>query len=173
MLYFNKHNFEEETIMKYAVVYSSVTNNTKRLAETIKETVGAEFCGKFSDEALEAEVLFIGFWATKHSCGADVQGFMKKLSNKKIFLFGTAGYNDTQEYFEEILSNAKEHIPASNEIIGTYMCQGKVTEAMKNRIKEVMPEKYEEMKDKLASSENHPNQADLDALVVAVEKVIK
>ena len=55
--------------MKYAVVYSSVTNNTKRLAETIKETVGAEFCGKFSDEALEAEVLFIGFWATKHSCG--------------------------------------------------------------------------------------------------------
>ena len=53
------------------------------------------------------------------------------------------------------------------------MCQGKVTEAMKHRIKEVMPEQYEEMKDKLASSENHPNQADLDALVVAVEKVIK
>ena len=47
--------------MKYAVVYSSVTNNTKRLAETIKETVGAEFCGKFSDEALEAEVLLLDF----------------------------------------------------------------------------------------------------------------
>ena len=42
--------------MKYAVVYSSVTNNTKRLAETINETEGAELCGKFSDEALEAEV---------------------------------------------------------------------------------------------------------------------
>lgn len=159
--------------MKYAVVYSSVTNNTKRLAETIKEQVGAEYCGKLSDEVLAADVVFVGFWATKHSCGADVQAFMQKLSNKKVFLFGTAGYNDTQEYFEEILDNAKAHIPASNEIIGTYMCQGKVTEAMKTRIKEVMPEKYEIMKDKLASSVNHPNQADLDALVVAVEKVIK
>lgn len=159
--------------MKYAVVYSSVTNNTKQLAKTIQETVSAEYCGKPSDEALSADVLFVGFWAAKNSCGADIQAFMQKLSNKKVFLFGTAGYNDTQEYFEEILTNAKEHVPASNEIIGTYMCQGKVTEAMQERIKEVMPEKYELIKAKLASSVNHPNQTDLDALIAKVENVIK
>ena len=159
--------------MKYAVVYSSVTNNTKKLAETIKSTVGAEYCGKPSDEALVADVVFVGFWATRNSCGADIQAFMQKLSNKKVFLFGTAGYNDTQEYFEEILTNAKEYIPTSNEIIGTYMCQGKVTDAMQERIKEVMPEKYELIKDKLASSVNHPNQTDLDALIATIEKVLK
>ena len=159
--------------MKYAVVYSSVTNNTKKLAETIKNKVGAEYCGKPSDEALSADVVFVGFWATRNSCGADIQAFMQKLSNKKVFLFGTAGYNDTQEYFEEILTNAKEYIPTSNEIIGTYMCQGEVTDAMQERIKEVMPEKYELIKDKLASSVNHPNQTDLDALTDTIEKVLK
>ena len=158
--------------MKYAVVYSSVTNNTKKLAETIQNKVGAEYCGKISDEALAADVVFVGFWTTKNSCGADVQAFMQKLSNKKVFLFGTAGYNDTQEYFEEILNNAKEHLPTSNELIGTYMCQGKVTDAMQARIKEVAPEKYEQIKDKLAIAVNHPNQEDLDALIVAVEKAL-
>ena len=159
--------------MKYAVVYSSMTNNTKKLAETIKNKVGAEYCGKPSDEALSADVVFVGFWATRNSCGADIQAFMQKLSNKKVFLFGTAGYNDTQEYFEEILTNAKEYIPTSNEIIGTYICQGEVTDAMQELIKEVMPEKYELIKDKLASSVNHPNQTDLDALTDTIEKVLK
>ena len=53
------------------------------------------------------------------------------------------------------------------------MCQGKVTDAMQARIKEVMPEKYELIKDKLASSINHPNQTDLDALTATIEKVLK
>ena len=159
--------------MKYAVVYSSVTNNTKKLAEAIQNKVGAEYCGKPSEEALAADVVFVGFWATRNSCGVDVQAFMQNLSHKKVFLFGTAGYNDTQEYFEEILNNAKEHLPTSNELIGTYMCQGKVTDAMQERIKEVMPEKYELIKDKLASSINHPNQTDLDALTATIEKVLK
>lgn len=101
-----------------------------------------------------------------------MQNFIEKLSNKKIFIFGTVGFSDTKEYFDEILNNVKSHVSSCNTIIRTYMYQGKVSETMQNRIKEVYPEKYELMKDSLEKLVNHPNQDDIEALVTEVEKVV-
>lgn len=157
--------------MKCSIVYSSVTGNTKKLAETIKNKVGECYFGKPSDEALIADVIFIGFWTTKNSCSVDIQEFIAKLSDKKIFIFGTAGYDNTKEYFEEILNNVKSHVPSSNTIVGAYMCQGKVSDVMQNKIKEVKPEKYETIKEKLLESENHPNEDDIKLLITEIDKV--
>ena len=63
--------------MKYAVVYSSVTGNTKKLAEAIKNKVGQGYFGKPSDEALEADVIFVGFW-TMGTCGLPDQSPLQK-----------------------------------------------------------------------------------------------
>ncbi|MBQ3420911.1 MAG: hypothetical protein IJH34_04445, partial [Romboutsia sp.] len=90
--------------MKYAIVYSSITGNTKKLAESIKNKINDCYFGKPSDEALSADTIFLGFWTTKNSCSPDVQSFIEKLSDKNLFIFGTAGYNNTKEYFEQILS---------------------------------------------------------------------
>ncbi|MDB8556844.1 flavodoxin family protein [Turicibacter sanguinis] len=158
--------------MKYAVVYSSVTGNTEKLAEVIKNKVGQCYFGKPCDEAIKADVIFVGFWAIGNSCGADVKNFIEKLSGKKVFIFGTVGYDNTQEYFDEILSNVKALVPSSNTIIGTYACQGKVAEAVKNKMKENKPEKYELVKEKLAESVNHPNENDIKLLQAELDKVI-
>ena len=120
--------------MTYSIVYSSVTGNTEQLAQAIQQAVGATYCGKPSDEALAADTIFIGFWSTRYSCGADIQAFMKQLSGKKVFLFGTAGFGDTKEFYEKILESAQTHLPASNELIGSYMCLGKVTDKMQTHI---------------------------------------
>ena len=157
--------------MKYAIVYSSITGNTKKLAETIKNKVGECYFGKPSDEALEADIIFIGSWAAKNSCTPDIQEFIEKLSNKKVFIFGTAGYSNTKEYFEEILNNVKSHVPSSNTIIGTYMCQGKVSDSWQNKIKEGSPEKYELIKNNLKESMNHPNEDDIKSLIMEIDKV--
>lgn len=114
--------------MKYSIVYSSVTGNIKKLAESIKNKIGECYFGKPSDEALTADVIFIGFWATRNSCGADIKSFIEKISSKKVFIFGTAGYNNTKEYFDEILHSVKAHIPSYNTIIEPYMCQGRVSD---------------------------------------------
>lgn len=157
--------------MKYAVVYSSATGNTKKLAEAIKSEVGECYFGKPSDEALEADLIFVGFW-TMGTCGADVKKFIEKLSGKKVFIFGTAGYNNTKEYFNGILESVKANVPESNTIIGSYMCQGRVSDAIQDKIKNGMPDKYEAIKDKLAESLNHPNEDDIKLLMAEVEKVI-
>lgn len=158
--------------MKYAIVYNSVTGNTEKLAETIKNKVGECYFGKPSDEALAADVIFVGFWATRNSCSADIQAFIEKLSNKKVFIFGTVGYFNTKEYYEKVLNNVKSHVPSSTTIIGTYICQGKVSDAMQNRIKEAKPEKYELIKDNLEEAANHPNEDDIKSLITEVDKVI-
>ncbi|MDO5521951.1 MAG: flavodoxin family protein [bacterium] len=157
--------------MKYAIVYSSATGNTKMLAETIKDKIGDCYCGAPSEEALDADIIFVGFWTQKNSCVANTQPFLQKLSGKKIFLFGTAGYHNTKEAFDEILGNVKALVPDSNTIIGTYMCQGKVADVMKERIKENRPEMYEAIKENLVEGEHHPDDADLKALVAELDQL--
>lgn len=157
--------------MKYAIVYSSVTGNTKKLAEAIKNKVGEGYFGKPSDEALSADTIFVGFWTAKNSCGEDIRKFIEQLSNKNIFIFGTAGYNNTEEYFKGILDSVKAHVPSSNTIIGSYMCQGKVSDAKQANLKETMPEKYESIKDNLVESANHPNENDINSLISELDKI--
>lgn len=158
--------------MKCAVVYSSVTGNTEKLAEAIKSRVDTCYFGRPSDEALTADVLFIGFWAIGNSCGEDIKGFLEKLSDKKIFIFGTVGYDNTKEYFDGILDNVKVNVPSSNTIIGTYACQGRVSDFKQAQIKDKMPDKYEAIKDKLAESVNHPNEQDIGKLVAEIGNVL-
>lgn len=158
--------------MNYSIVYSSVTGNTEKLAKAIKNHIGTCYFGKPSDEALEADVIFVGFWATKNSCSADIQSFIEKIANKKVFIFGTVGYDNTPAYFEEILNNVKDIVPASNTVIGTYACQGKVSEKKQEQLKEAVPEKYEAIKDNLAESVHHPNEKDIDGLLSAVKAAI-
>lgn len=158
--------------MKYAVVYSSSTGNTEKLAQAIKGRVGDCYFGKPSDEALEADVIFIGFWAIGSACGADIKKFMEQLSDKKVFLFGTAGYGTTPEFFTSILNNVTPLLPETNTLIGSYMCQGKVAEAIVERMKENKPEKYEAIQDALVESVNHPNEQDIALLQVELDKVL-
>ena len=51
--------------------------------------------------------------------------------NQNVFLFGTAGFGRSQDYFEMILKNVKSHLDESNCVKGTWMCQGKMPLAIR------------------------------------------
>lgn len=48
--------------MKVAIIYSSITGNTKLLAETIKSEINKDivYCGKPINEEIDADIYFIG-----------------------------------------------------------------------------------------------------------------
>ena len=147
--------------MKIAITYSSITGNTKLLADSIKENINKEdliYCGGLSKEALEADLIYVGFWTNIGKCDPKCEEFLKTIRNKKIFLFGTAGFGESEEYFLKILGRTKEFIDASNTIVGEYMCQGK----MPLRVRE----KYEAMK---ASKPDMPN---IDLLINNFDKAL-
>ncbi len=152
--------------MKTSIIYSSATGNTKILAQTIEKTVAdVQYCGTVNDQALESDLIYVGFWAKAFSCGDDIKGFLEKCKDKKIFLFGTAGYDDTEEYFNKILTAVKENIDSSNTVVGEFMSMGKVSAAKQTAIQEMDQEKFNNMKPNIDRAASHPDQADLENLV--------
>ena len=114
----------------YSIIYSSKTGNTKKLAEAIYNTLPQNKCDYYGtvdkiDDVL-SNVIYIGFWTEKGNADHLTKDFLNKLRNKKIFLFGTAGYGESEKYFEGIINNVKKNIDSSNTIIGSFMCQGKM-----------------------------------------------
>lgn len=158
--------------MSYAIVYSSHTGNTALLAQTIRETLPQEDCVYFGapdPSALTAETVYVGFWTDKGTCDASIAQFLQSLTNQKVFLFGTAGFGGAAAYFEQILNRVKENLEDSTELIGTYMCQGKMPQPVRTRY-----EQMEEGPRRTAMLENfdqalsHPNAEDLANLGTAV-----
>lgn len=114
--------------MKYSIVFSSQTGNTAQLAEVVRETLSQETCIYFGIpdvNALDASVIFVGFWTDKGNCDESVKEFLKTLKNKEVFLFGTAGFGGSKEYLKKILLAVKENLDTMNHVIGSFMCQGK------------------------------------------------
>ena len=157
--------------MKSAIVFSSATENTQKLAEIIRGEVG-EICyyGKPSDEALEADVIYVGSWTMAFTATADIKEFLGKLENKKVVLFMTAGYGHTPEFFEPIMNSVKESVNASNEIIGEFICHGKVSASKQEAIKKMDEAKFESMKAELEKSQAHPNAEDIENLKEKLKK---
>ncbi|MDO4275467.1 MAG: flavodoxin family protein [Eubacteriales bacterium] len=123
--------------MKYAIVYSSVTGNTERLAAALREFLPGEECvyyGAASTEKLpDAELFLLGFWTDKGTCDENMAAYMQQLQGKKVFLFGTAGFGGSEDYFHTILSNVLGQLPSSNTLLGTYMCQGQMPDSIGKR----------------------------------------
>lgn len=122
--------------MKYSIVFSSVTGNTRQLADAVFSVLPQEdlrYFGPPAEIALEANRLYIGFWTDKGHCNKEISAFLKELRGKEIFLFGTAGFGGSPEYFNKILTSVQKHIDCSNTVIGTFMCQGKMPPSVRER----------------------------------------
>ena len=142
---------------RYSIIYSSRTGNTRLLAEAIRESLPADLCNHFgTDEAgaVESEKLYVGFWTDKGTA---------------------AGFGESEAYFQKVLDRVKESIDESNSIIGTYMCQGKMPMAVRER--------YEKMKQQPNPAPNldglirnfdraltHPDDHDLEELKQAMRR---
>ena len=118
--------------MRYSIVYSSKTGNTRQLAEAIERQLPAGdllYCGAPDAAALQADVLFVGFWTDKGTCDETVAQLLKQAEGKTVYLFGTAGFGQSQQYFDQILTRVRENLPAGAVYGGGYMCQGRMPQA--------------------------------------------
>lgn len=158
--------------MKYLVVYSSRTGNTEMLADQVKKTLGEEEClyfGAPSEEAKaaaeNAEVIFAGFWTDKGNCEEPMAEFLESLENAKVVLFGTAGFGQSQDYFDRILANVKGHLNGSNSVAGAWMCQGKMPVSVRKRyeaMREQEPERAAQLIANFDQALGHPDAGDLE-----------
>lgn len=163
---------------RYSIIFSSVTGNTRMLAEAIRETLPKKNCDYFGvcgGAEAKSELLYVGFWTDKGNADEDTLALLAGLRGKKIFLFGTAGFGGSEEYFHRILKNVQKSLDRSNKIIGTFMCQGKMPMSVRNRYESMkknpihMPN-LDEMIENFDKALSHPDAADLDRLVAAAKQ---
>lgn len=156
----------------YSIIFSSATGNTKLLAQALHDALPREECayfGPWNREIPETPVVYVGFWTDKGNADPDSLALLKELRNKKVFLFGTAGFGESPAYFEKVLCAVRAGLDGSNQILGTFMCQGKMPQAVKDRYlrMKAQPEYPANIDALIANFDralSHPDEADLERL---------
>lgn len=158
--------------MSYAIVYSSRTGNTKALADAIREVLPPEDCCYFGPPdaaALAAQRLYIGFWTDKGTCDGDTAAFLAQLSNQEVFLFGTAGFGGSAEYFEQIAHRVETLLPAGVTVLGHHLCQGRMPMTVRQRYAAMDDSpRRTQMLENFDAALSHPDAEDLRQLQNAV-----
>lgn len=153
--------------MKYAMFCSSATGNTGMLGQVIEELLAGE---TKVENPEEADLVCVGFWTDQGGADESSRKLLKTLHNRKIFLFGTAGFGDSQTYFDGVLDAVEDNLNDSNDVIGRFMCQGKMPQAIRdryNKLKEEVPNQgahYDLMISNFDKALTHPDQEDLARL---------
>lgn len=167
-----------DSMERYSVVFSSSTGNTKLLADAIDEALPKEnrdYFGEITPEVPESEMLYVGFWTDRGNADKTALEFLQRLKNKKVFLFGTAGFGGSEDYFKKILANAESALDGSNTVVGEFMCQGKMPQAVRERYMSMKaqpnpPANLDMLIENFDRALSHPDAEDLERLKKTVLK---
>lgn len=165
--------------MTEAIIYDSLSGNTESLAKEIKSIKKNAYYEKIYDKLIEElpeyDIYYIGSPIIKGMCTDKIKRLLQKIENKKIFLFITTGYKG-EDYYESLTRRILEIIPKSNQILGTFLCQGKMQDAVKERYIKLIQE-HPEDKNLKVSLENfeqakpHPDENDKKDLIEKIQEL--
>lgn len=129
-------------------------------------------------QASGADVVFVGFWCDKGSCSPAVQHFLQGLAGKRVFLFGTCGFGESDEYFAQILDRVRAYLPADAQYIGGAMCQGKMGMGVKRRYEGMLEKDPENAQarmliDNWNKAQSHPNEDDVSRIAAAAKEALE
>lgn len=154
--------------MKTAVIYASQTGNTERLAQAIASALPSDTpCQPVQPNMkIDASLIFVGFWTDKGTCPLNCAEFLASLEKKKIVLFGTCGMQQSKEYYDGIIKRVSRFIPPGNTVVGSFMCQGEMPAAVKERYlaaleKDPNDARMQQMLNVYEEGIGHPNKQDL------------
>lgn len=152
------------------ILYSSVTGNTRRIAEALAAASGD---GLLDVRELEtppdADVLALGFWVRRGQPDEVSQAAWRLLKGKSVFYFGTLGAWPSSEHARRCRESAEQLLRENgNRCLGGFLCQGRVNP----RLIELSARKgthplTEERRARLAEAARHPDASDCAAAAEA------
>ena len=155
-----------------------VQTEEKRVAISFDAAWGADKTEEIMEILQEydcnATFFLVGFWTDKGTCDESIQDYLKQLHHQKIFLFGTAGFGGSQDYFDSILKRVQTNIADDNQIVGQFMCQGKMPMSVRQRYEQMaqkQPDRFLPMIDNFDKALSHPNEQDLQSLIQQLDMI--
>ncbi|MGI6263300.1 MAG: flavodoxin family protein [Succiniclasticum sp.] len=153
--------------MKILIIYSSVTGNTRAVAEAIAKSLpdGADLvpANAVTENPAGYDLVFAGFWAFRRGADLMAQRAMSFLHGQKVAVFGTCGAYPDSDAARVYQQNAAAVAAADNVCLGTFLCQGRVhsyhiksQHKMESTVQPMTPER----KARLEEAEKHPDAQD-------------
>lgn len=155
--------------MKSLVVYSSLTGNTKMVAEAIAEELGKNTTVVAIEEQPDTvgyDLVAVGFWVDRGTADKKTADYLKTLKNTKVALFATLGANPKSDHAKKSLDNAAALLSETNTVVGSFICQGKVDPKLIEQMNKMFPAGHPhgmnaERKARHEEASKHPNGEDL------------
>ena len=151
--------------MKSLVVYSSQTENTKKLADTIHETLPGDkeicFVGD-APEPGEYDFVAVGFWLMGGKPDPKAVAYLETLEDDQVvFLFATHGAAKGSGHAAQGMQLARDIVLGAS-VVGSYSCQGEVNPKVLAKVK-AKPQPQVWLAD-TDTAVGHPDENDLDEL---------
>ncbi len=162
---------------KWAVIYSSVTGNTKQIAEAIAAQAEDADLFRVQDapEDLSGyDVVAVGYWLRLGRPDPLTLKLLARIHDTNVLFFQTHGTSPTSEHAITSFARAGYQLGEGCEILGTFGCRGKINPVMLEKRKNSGPDdphggpKSTE-RWKLAAS--HPDADDIAAAGAFVEQM--
>lgn len=168
--------------MNYSIISSKLNGNTGLLTDEIYNFLKEDQClfkGLVKDynDNFNEDIVFVGFWTNRGMCDNDTLKLLNEIKNKKIFLFGSCGFGSSEKYFNGIIEKTKEIIDKSNEVIGTFICQGKMDLIVRKKYEMMLEKNSEDKKAKMLienfdNALSHPDNQDISNLKTKINEAI-
>ncbi len=149
--------------MKAMVVYSSLTGNTKKIAQSIWGVMpeGTEiYAVENAPSPAGYDFIAMGFWVDKGTADSKAQEYMTGIKKKKVGMFATLGAEPGSRHARDVLERGRELL-ADNEIVAEFICQGKIDPKLIQVMAKVHP-MTPERKKRHEEAAKHPNEEDCE-----------
>ena len=157
--------------MSYAIICSSKTGNTEKLAQRAREVLGEEN----ECPVVDADLVLVGSWTDKGGMDPALADTLPQLADKKVFLFGTCGFGGSQAYYDRVLDRFAAALPDGARVVGRFMCQGQMPPSVRERYVKMSnqdPARFEPMIENFDRALGHPDAADFDAFEATLRATI-
>jgi flavodoxin len=165
--------------MKTAVIYSSLTGNTKKIAEAIAAELPGSICVdlKQAPDPAEFDLIAMGFWAKRGSAAPAAQAYMQQISGKKVITFFTLGAYPDSDHAQHCASAGNACYGENCTILGTFWCQGALNPKLREH-HEKNPENSrhpvtDARKQRWADAATHPDEEDIAAARAFIRQLME
>ena len=121
---------------KWLIVYSSVTGNTKQIAEAMYGAFAEGEADIISVREIDMislddyDYIAVGYWLTRGAPDKAVQNFLAELSGKTVVLFQTHGAEVGSEHAVTAFARAAAKLGEGCDVLGTFSSQGRINSAL-------------------------------------------
>ena len=152
---------------RWLVVYSSVTGNTKKVAEAFCEAVGGTLVRVEDAELPEAyDAVAVGYWLWRGGADPKTAAYLSRLTGVNVALFETHAADNRSEHSVTAFARAAALLGKDCRVLNVFECQGQVPEAVREKRAKLEASKPSDPHAKAQgwkTSVGHPDEADLAA----------